>query len=283
MSLFLRASNSFSRMANLTLYGTSYTGPIVVSSASETLDHIEYRRWLIENDYAAGMNAKWGKITYNEVECVHTLMVVRGIKAEHAFYIHSPRGNLTFKGCIIQDIGAQGIQITYRDPESDTPLGWQQTGTHLVEGCRIEKCGQPRGYGRAAFALTFFGRQEGGGSFPRLRWDCPAVVKDTHIVHDSQGQYELRGALHADNRPSLHVFGGSTVYKGLADRHVWTTGAVDEVIVDGHHFEASRMVDLVGVKKVEFTNCTTDPANPVKLRVNGTIVGPVSQDFVWQA
>lgn len=283
MSLFLHASNSYSRMANLHLQGSSYTGPIVVSSASETLDHVEYRRWLIENDYAAGQNAKWGMLTYNEVECVHTLMVVRGIKAEHAFYPHSPRGNHTFRGCIIQDCGAQGIQIAYRDPESDTPLGWQQTGVHLVEGCRIEKCGQPRGYGRAAFALTFFGRQEGDGSSPRKRWDCPAVVKDTHIVHDSAGAYELRGALHADNRPSLTVLGGSTVYKGLADRHVWTTGAVDEVIVDGHHFEASRMVDLDKVKKVEFTNCTTDPANPVILRVNGTKIGPVSQDFVWQA
>lgn len=283
MSLFLRASNSFSRMVGLQLRGTSYTGPIVVSSAAETLSHIEYRRWQITNDYAAGMHAKWAMLTYNEVECLYNLMYVEGIEKEHAFYPHSPRGNLTFKNCIIRDCGAQGIQIAYRDPESDTPMGWQQTGTHLVEGCRIEKCGQPRGYGRASFALTFFGRQEGDGSSPRKRWDCPAVVKDTHIVHDSAGAYELRGALHADNRPSLHVFGGSTVYKGLADRHVWTTGAVDEVVVDGHHFEASRMVDLVGVKMVEFRGCTTDSTNPVKLRVNGTIVGPVSQDFVWSA
>ena len=281
MSLFLTAANSYSRMANLTLQGTAYSGPIVVSSAQESLTRIEYRRWHIKNDSAAGQHAKWGKLTYNEVDCVHTLCLVEGIEKEHAYYPHSPRGSLVFKDCIIRDIGAQGIQIAYRDPESDTPLGWQQTGTHSVIGCLLEKCGQPRGYGRAAFALTFFGRQEGDGSTPRLFWDCPVLVQDTHIVHDSQGQYELRGALHADNRPLLEVLGGSTVYKGAADRHVWTTGGVKKVVVDGHHFESSRMVDLDKVDEVEFTNCTTDIANPVILRVNGTKIGPVNQDFRW--
>jgi len=277
--MFLRATDSFKTLRGVKLSGTAYTGPIVVSSAAETLEEIVFERWLLENNVNLNQHAKWGKITYNEKNCRHRNVTIRGIDKEHAVYNHSPRGEVLYEDCTFEDCGAQGVQITYRDPESDTPNGYLETGTHKLVRCSIIKCGQPRGYGRASYALSFFGRQEGDGSSPRMAWGCPVELWDTAIKHNSQGLYELRGALLCEWRPSLTVYGGYTAYQGTADRDLWHVHNVDVVAVDGHGFIGTRKINIDGATNVNFSNCT----GSTQVWINGVNMGPVSSDIVWTA
>ena len=273
MSLFLHASDSNSRIANIHLVA-SYTGPMVNSTSQELLDNIDLRRWLLEN--APGGKTRTGVHLYNQRNNVHTNIRTLGIWFEHGHYPHNPQGNLTYTNCTGFDIGAQFIQVVSRDPEACDPLGYLNVGTHAVIGCTAEKCGQPRGYGRASFALSFFGHQLGGGTTPRGPWGCPVLIKDTRIRHVAEG-YELRGALLCEWRPKLEVYGGETYYDGTSDRDLHHIHMTDEVIYDGHSFHGQRPVDIDGATKIDFTNCT----GSVALRVDGVNVGPVSQDFHW--
>lgn len=273
--MWLHESDSGKTIANQLLLGGSYTGPIVISAATETLRDITFQRWHILNP--PGAHAKWGKLTYNEEDCIHDRVFVEGIEKEHAIYSHSPRGDATFLGYRAYDIGAQGYQETGRRPESDDPDACLLGGTTtFARGSVVSQCGQPRGYGRASYAMSFFGWQEGDGSTPRAAWNRPVVLKGVRIEHDSMGMYELRGALLCEHRPSLTVEGGATTYLGTADRDLWHIFQTKEVYVSGHSFEGQRTVDIDGATKIVWVGNYGN----VKLRVNGTTVGPVSQDFL---
>jgi hypothetical protein len=282
-SNFLRATDSNQVLAGRTYRGTSYTGPIVVSSGKETLTNIEYRRWNVVNDIAAGGQAKWGILLYNEVNCRYVNVNVLGIKAEHGIYQHSPRGDVLLSFVVVYDVGAQGFQQTWRGAETTDPLGWQKTGTHRLEHCVFRKCGQPRGYGRASYAVSMFGWQSGGGSTPRQFWDCPVELVDVSIEHDSQGQYELRGALLVEWRPSLTVIGGRTEYIGQSDRDLWHIHEVDVVYVENSFISgpAGKFVDFDGCDEVTFTSPNFDGGDAV-VRIDGQIMGTTDDEIVWK-
>ena len=55
---------------------------------------------------------------------------IQGIDKEHGLYPHTVRGSFTLRGVQIVDCGAQACQVTYRDPESDTPLASANENTN---------------------------------------------------------------------------------------------------------------------------------------------------------
>lgn len=281
-SNFLRPSDSDQILANRAYYGTSYTGPIVISSGKDTLSNITYRRWLVANDIASGGNAKWGILLYNEVDCVYENVSVQGIKAEHGIYQHSPRGMVWLKNVRVDDVGAQGFQQVWRGAETSDPLGYQVTGLHRFENCTFTRCGQPRGYGRASYAVSLFGWQSGGGSTPRQFWDCPVELINVVIEHDSQGQYELRGALLVEWRPSLTVIGGRTNYVGKSDRDLWHIHKVSSVHVSNHyiHGPVGKYVDIDGADRVVFTSPGFDGGDAL-VRIDGVVVGTSDDEIDW--
>lgn len=281
-NLFLRASDSNKRLANVTLEGTSYTGPIVVSSGAETLSNIVYYDWSLSCDYAAGDNTRWGALLYNEVNCKYIKWRVEGIKGEHAIYQHSPRGAVLLSDVHCFDIGAQGFQQVWRGSETSDPLGWQVTGLHRLEHCSFKQCGQPRGYGRASYAVSMFGRQAWDGSSPREAWDCPVELEDVTIEHDSHGQYELRGALLVEWRPSLRVTNSRTVYIGTSDRDFWHIHNVKTVYVSNTYAfgPAGKSIDIDGADSVIFTSKSVD-GGPCPVRINGKLVGTSDDEINW--
>ena len=146
----------------------------------------------------------------------------------------------------MRDIGAQALQIVWRLAETDDPLGYTVTGTHLVERCTIEQCGLPRGVGRASFALSFFGKTMTGtaGNFgPRSEWDCPVLVKDTKVNHVASG-YTLKGAIMAEWRPLVELLGGEIHYDGTADRDLCHFHNNHENMIDGTSFRGSHNIDF---------------------------------------
>lgn len=282
MSLHLHANPADQVIGPATYRGTSYVGPVIVSSAKETLARFQFDHVTVENDIAAGEHAKWGVLLYNELHSQYRGLVVRGIDKEHGVYAHSPRGDWYQEDALIEDCGAQGIQVVYRSPESDTPDGHKEVGLHSLVSCTVRKCGQPRGYGRASFAVSFFGFQDGDGQADQQPWDCPVRLVDTSIEHDAQGKYELRGALLVIGRPRLEVVGGQTVYKGLSDRATWKLRGVREVIVTDHHFEGQRPIDIDDmpgqpVERVFFGGCS----GSVAIRINGRVVGNTQRNLRW--
>lgn len=281
-TLFLRESDSNKRIANVALEGTSYTGPIVVSSARDTLSNIVYYNWSLSCDYAAGDNTRWGALLYNEVNCRYVEWRVEGIKGEHAIYQHSPRGDVLLRGVHCFDIGAQGFQQVWRGSETSDPLGWKVVGTHRLENCSFNKCGQPRGYGRASYAVSMFGRQAWDGSSPREPWDCPVELDSVTIEHDSQGQYELRGALLVEWRPSVWINACRINYVGTADRDLVHLYQDETVLVENSYIHGSRPFDIDGsrVKSVRFTSPDFDGGD-TKVRINGVVVGTTDDEIDW--
>ena len=268
------------------ILGTAYTGPMVVSSAKHTLEDFEFDRLELRNSIPDGQQAKWGILLYNEVRSHYSKLKVSGIDKEHGIYAHSPRGGYTHDGTEVFDVGAQGLQVVYRSVESDTPNGHLETGVHQLLSCSFRRCGQPRGYGRASYAVSFFGYQNGDGSAAQEPWDCPVRIVDTVIEHLPWGEpvpYERRGALLVIGRPRLEVVGGATLYGTWADRPVWKLRGVREVLVTGHEFDSSKHIeieDLPGqpVERVFFGGCT---GRPCSIRVNGLLIGNTSRNVRW--
>lgn len=289
MGLFLHASDSGRTISNRILYGTAYTGPIIVSSASETLRNITYGPRLRLVCPPDG-DSKWGKLTYNEVDCRHIGLIVEGIKHEHDVYNHSPRGLVYFQGGVLFNAPAQGYQEVGRAPECNDIPACKAGGISRFEQHTIAQCGNPIGYGRASFAMSFFGWQDGGGTTPRMQWNRPIELVDQSILHDSHGLYELRGALLAEFRPYLRVWGGSTEYRGVADRSLWLVHGTPIVDVDSHGFVGAKRLDIEGtsavpLQSVSFKGCWGDVH--VRLDPDGsgkwTDMGPVSQGVSWAA
>lgn len=280
--LVLHESDSGSTIADRRFTGTAYVGPIVRSSARETLSAIRYLRWSVTNDIAAGQHARWGILTYNEVGVVYERLRISGIDGEHAIYQHSPRGDVNLLDCIVYDIGAQGFQQTWRGAETSDPLGYLVTGTHRLIRCTFLKCGQPRGYGRASYALSFFGWQAVDGQSPRQFWDCPVELVDVVVEHDSGGRYELRGALLVELRPSLLVRGGRTNYVGTSDRDFWHIHAVRSVRVENHyaHGPTGKFIDIDGADSVVFTSPGFNGGD-ARVRIDGVVVGTSDDEIDW--
>lgn len=281
-NLFLHTSDSNKTLSNVTLKGTSYTGPIVISDGKDSLKNIVYQRWSISNDYANGMNAKWGILLYNEENCIYRNVRVWGMKAEHAIYQHNPKGNVLLSYVTVFDVGAQGWQQVSRGAEGNDPLGYLVTGTHRLEHCSFIKCGQPRGWGRASYAVSFFGRQQGGGSTPREFWNCPVELDDVTIEHDSQGAYELRGALLCEWRPSLTITNSRINYVGTSDRDGEHVHEVEIVKVSNTyiHNPAGKFFDIDGAKSVTFTSPGFDGGD-APVRINGILVGTTDDEINW--
>lgn len=281
-NLFIRESSSNSTIKNVVLKGTSYTGPMVISSGKETLTKIVFQRWSLINDYLNDQNAKWAILCYNEKDPVYSNIYIDGVKAEHAVYMHNPQGMVLIQDLFAFDIGAQGWQQTFRGAEGNDPLGYLNTGTHRLERCTFRKCGQPRGYGRASYAVSFFGRQEGGGSTPRMYWDCPVELIDVVIEHDSQNQYELRGALLVEHRPSLLVRGGYSNYVGKSDRDFWHIHRVRDVRVENHyaHAPTGKSIDIDWADSVVFTSIDFDGGD-APVRIDGVYMGTSDDEINW--
>lgn len=281
-NLVLHASDSNQTIANKNLQGSSYTGPIVVSSAKDSLTKIVYQRWVVANDIAAGQNAKWGVLLYNEEDCQYVNVTVRGIKAEHAIYQHSPRGNVLLKNVVVLDVGAQGFQQVWRGGETSDPLGYLKVGTHRIENSSFTQCGQPRGYGRASYAISMFGRQAVDGSSPRQMWNCPVELDGVTIEHDSKGAYELRGALLAEWRPSLTIKNSRINYVGTADRDLAHIHEITDVRIENSyiHSSAGKYVDIDGdVHSVVITSI--GDGGDARVRINGNVVGTTDDEIVW--
>lgn len=287
MSYRLHGYNSNSVIKNLVLEGTSYTGAIVTSAATETISNLTFKRFFIRDDILAGDRSRWAFNVCNLVDCLFEDGLVEDIYWEHNHYPHSPRGSLTYRNCVGRRAGAQDIQIVYRDIESDTPFGWQQTGLHLIEGGMTDHCGLPRGSGRASYAISAFGRQEGGGSTPRMAWDCPLRIKDRRIIHDQIGQpagWLLNGAVLCEWRPRFELLGGEINYDGLADQNLVHAHMNEEVIVDGTKIHGQRYFNIDGVaagrtKLIDISNVTGDTL----LRIDGVKIGPLNQGYRWSA
>lgn len=295
MSYWLRASDSNRRLRRVSLVGTSYSGPMVISTSRETLANIVFSLWKMTNDRAQDQLAKWGQLLYNTVDCTWEDFLAGephwesgaapedGVK-EHWFYLHSPRGNVLMRRVKCTRAGGQAVQIVYRDPESDTPLGWQHVGTHRFEDFVAWECGLPSfGAGRASFALSLFGRQEGDGSSARLPWGCPVELENPIFEHDSKGAYTLRGALLCELRPYLRVIGGRTRYVGAADRDIWECKAVPGTgafaHIDAHDFHAQRKVDFNGFDHVRLTGCGGPGAD---VWCDGRKIGRTTDSIDWQ-
>ena len=286
MTLFLHASNSNSLIENLHLVGTAYNGgPLVGSSGQEPLTSVRFKRHLLENSLAAGQHTKWGYRLHNLQDSLFKACKVYGIDKEHACYV-SIVGNVTWEDCHFFDCGAQGIQVVWRADETYNLAGYQVPGIHRVKDSVIEKCGQPRGSGRAAFAVSMFGAQiapyddaSGLHHGPRSYWGCGVELLNTSIIHDSHGAYNLVGALMVEWRPFLTVIGGKTEYIGPSNSDLWHIFNVGDVLVDGHSFVGARDVDIDGAKTVTFKHCTGD----VRVRINGKVAGLVSDNITWNA
>lgn len=291
MTLHLKASSD-KVLRDFDLSGTAYSGPMVSSSAKETLRDFEFLRGKLSNSVLLGQHAKTGFHLFNEVNSYYRNVTVEGIDKEHGGYPHCPRGVHMLKYVKLLDCGAQGWQIVYREPESDTPGGHLKThpdnqsdACDELTGVDVMQCGLPRGVGRASFALSFFGYQNGPGSAPLERWDRDVSLQDVVIQHISTG-YKLKGALLVVGRPELLVLGGRTTYRGLSDRSLWQIRGVSRVHVDGHAFEGHRQIDLDDlpgpngrtVDEVLFENCS----GTVNVRVNGHNLGPVSAGIRWK-
>ena len=281
--VMLHAQNSFSKIENLHIYGNPYAaGSFFISSGQEALSNITFKRLLLENRISMGELLKWGMRLYNFRYGILQGVKIYGINKEHPLYFNL-EGGVEIQGCHLADAGAQGVQIAWRSIETNNPTGWSITGIQRLNRTVIEKCGQPRGYGRASFAASFFGKQnnpttDSNGvvkNGPRTRWDCPVELLDTRIVHDSLGQYELRGALLCEHRPSIRILGGEINYNGLADRDLCHIYKTDEVLIDACRIEGQRFVDITGAQTVRITNCTGN----ARVRINGVVVGKVSEGY----
>ncbi len=286
MTYFVRAHDSNSTL-NLTIKGTSYVGSLVASYATETLSNIRFENYHLWNNIRRGDAGRWGFQLFNLVNCVFADGLVEDMYGEHNGYLHSPRGDLTFTNHRGHRAGAQDIQIVYRDPESDTPGGWQVTGLHLIEGGETVSCGLPRGSGRASYAISRFGRQTGDGSTPRQAWDCPLRIKDRLITHTTQGQpagWLLNGAILCEWAPRFELLGGKVDYDGPADQDLVHAHMNEEVIVDGTEINGAKHFSITGVasgrtKLIDISNVT----GHCNLSIDGKKIGLLNQGYRWAA
>lgn len=359
----LHAYHSNTVIENLNRVGTPYSaGSFLNSYANEKLQNVTIRNSQFINDYAAGQHFKWGTRLYNLENATLLRLLIEGIDKEHGTYDNIV-GALTIKNCIIRDCGAQGAQIVNRRIETADKLNWQVPGVHRIEGTTIEKCGQERGQGRAAFAVSMFGKQndpymENTGTFdsmtgtvavgdtllssaagllakitsidiinktwkartptktgpttdatlktaeslvgtngtlneivlvgaqvlkngPRSPWDCPVELFQCNIVHTQTTPWHLYGAVMVEHRPYLHVVDGESSYVGTSKSDLWSVDYTPTVTVENHKFHGYHFIDIHHAQSVTFNNCSTD--NNTKVRINGQVMGPVSNNIVWSA
>lgn len=94
--------------------------------------------------------SKWGFRPYL-IDGIVERVIVRGAYWEHDWY-SSVRGDLTFRNVWLEDAGAQGLQLRHSGNRGDPQ--WQNTRFIRLEDVTAVECGQPRGAGRAGFALS---------------------------------------------------------------------------------------------------------------------------------
>lgn len=279
MTLVISAANNGQLFHDMLLKGTSYTGPMINSGDNQVLKGISWKRVALFNDVAAGMNAETGFHLYNEEDALYIGVSVEGIDKEHGWYPHGSRGHTVFRGCKAVNCGAQAYQEVDRDVERDVPYAGEWSSLTMI-GFQALQCGVPRGVGRASYAMTFGPHQDGGGQSVKERWNRPVTLFDPVIEHIAQ-DYQLKGGLLCQNRPSLQVFGGRTVLRSPLgqDRATWLVPDTDDVVIEGHAFEGTKRIEFQRIKSLRIRNCT----GTVQFRIDGTVIQAVNQDFDWSA
>lgn len=271
-----------STFSRLDLEGT-WTGPVVSGGTGSTQTDITFKRCRVA---AAGgwtswlAKPKWGFRVYNFEDSEIQDCVIERIWVEHGFYANVI-GAFTARRCRFTDIGAQGIQVVWRINEGKVdPSSFAKTGVHLVDSCSFKDVGKTRGDGRRSYVISMFGKQVDpnvDNMGPRTFWNCPVRIQDTVIDNGAHNAPILRGAILVEHRPSFELLGGSISHDGPADRPLVLAHQVDRVIISGASFHGAKQIAINGAKEIHVTGCT----GSVTLEVDGTKIGPISQDFHW--
>lgn len=233
------------------------------STSDKYSDDYTFQDMLI-NSPPGQLSGYWGARCYNIRNWLVQRVTIERIMREHGLYLNIC-GNLTVKNCLFREIGAQAIQLVYREEEFGTIMKPDEGGLIYIHDNKIVNAGNAEHWGRASFAISCFSTKH----------DVIIENNDVNInvpIFNNHGNQAHGGLLVGSRRRA--TINGNIFILNNPDRSNFKIRNVHNVII--------RSNVIVG-GKVTIENCPNvvieNNRGDALIKVDGVFVGNVTQGY----